>query len=102
MSGAPKTRYCSRHGLGLLTRALVYSIAVGTASADTTPELAILLVADSLDMLRRVLRCYAAQRDDGLLEVVIARLGGEEISQVDLLRYGFERACVIDGGDGEL
>jgi len=70
--------------------------------AEPAPELAILLVADSLAMLRKVLRFYAAQCDDGRLELVVARVGGADISEIALREEGFACVRVVDGGDGEL
>ena len=66
------------------------------------PELSILLVADSHEMIRKVLRCYANQSDPHRLEVVVATYAGAGISETLLRAEGFVHARVIDSGSGDL
>ncbi len=71
-------------------------------SLVTPPELALLLVADSHVMIRRVLRCYAAAGDPSRLELVVAALRGADVTEAKLHAEGFRHARVIDGGGGDL
>jgi hypothetical protein len=66
------------------------------------PELSILLVADSHEMIRKVLRCYAAQGDPRRLEIVVAAYAGGGISEALLRAEGFVHARVVDSGGGDL
>jgi hypothetical protein len=71
-------------------------------SVAAAPELSILLVADSHEMIRKVLRCYATQGDPRRLEIVVAAYPGAEISESLLRAEGFMHARVIDSGGGDL
>jgi hypothetical protein len=71
-------------------------------TAEAAPKLAILLVADSLAMIRKVLRAYAAQGDSERLELVVAAYDRAEISEESLRSCGFVHVRVVDAAGGDL
>jgi hypothetical protein len=71
-------------------------------TAAIAPELAILLVTDSVDAIRDVARAYAAGVDPAQLELVIAAVGGAALAGSDFDALGFGDVRVVDGGDGDL
>jgi hypothetical protein len=71
-------------------------------SPVATPDLAILLVADSHARIRKVLRCYAAAGDTSRLELVVAALRGADVTEAKLHAEGFPHPRLIDGGFGDL
>ena len=71
-------------------------------TAAVAPELAILLVTDSVDAVRDVARAYAAGVDPARLELVIAGVGGGPLAPQDFGGLGFGDVRVVDGGDGDL
>jgi hypothetical protein len=68
----------------------------------SAPEIAVLLVADSRPMIRKVLRYYAAQEGARRLEIVVTALRGADISQDWLRAQGFRHATVVRTDDPSL
>ena len=67
-----------------------------------SPELAILLVADSKQLIRKTLRYYRVQTDPERLELVVALLDRTDISTDWLRAEGFVNVRIIDARGGSL
>jgi hypothetical protein len=66
------------------------------------PDLAVLLVTDSLELSVPVLRAYADQMDGLQLEAVLALVGGGRLAAADVARLGYAVVTLVDGGEGAL
>jgi hypothetical protein len=71
-------------------------------NTSSSPELAILLVADSKQLIRKTLRYYRAQTDPARLELVVALLDGTDTSADWLRAEGFVNVRIVDAGGGNL
>jgi hypothetical protein len=71
-------------------------------NTSSEPELAILLVADSKQLIRKTLRYYRAQTDPQRLELVVAAFNPAEVSREWLRDEGFPNAHVVDAGGTDL
>jgi hypothetical protein len=66
------------------------------------PQMAVLLVADSRPMIRKVLRYYGAQEGAEKLEIVVTAIGGADVCENWLREQGFRHVRVVRTDDPSL